>query len=157
MFTSGALVLMPALAESVLGTTVISGWSDFLTMGDESIWTGINSEGEPGIGLLEVIGFAWAANTITHFGLIDMALLRFAKKKEYGLATSSGMLFGHFIAWIAAGIMGAGTAVLLKKSIVDLDPGDVAYYALGLSGFVIVIVAGWTTANANLYLSLIHI
>ena len=151
MFTSGALVLMPALAESVLGTTVISGWSDFLTMGDESIWTGINSEGEPGIGLLEVIGFAWAANTITHFGLIDMALLRFAKKKEYGLATSSGMLFGHFIAWIAAGIMGAGTAVLLKKSIVDLDPGDVAYYALGLSGFVIVIVAGWTTANANLY------
>ena len=151
MFSSGALVLMPALAESVLGTTVISGWQDFLTMGDKSIWTGINSEGEPGIGLLEVIGFAWAANTITHFGLIDMALLRYAKKKEYGLATSSGMLFGHFIAWISAGIMGAGTAVLLKKSIVDLDPGDVAYYALGLSGFVIVIVAGWTTANANLY------
>ncbi|WP_299324149.1 hypothetical protein [uncultured Maribacter sp.] len=151
MFSCGALVLMPALAESVLGTTVISGWQDFLTMGDKSIWTGINSEGEPGIGLLEVIGFAWAANTITHFGLIDMALLRYAKKKEYGLATSSGMLFGHFIAWISAGIMGAGTAVLLKKSIVELDPGDVAYYALGLSGFVIVIVAGWTTANANLY------
>jgi purine-cytosine permease-like protein len=120
-------------------------------MGDQSIWTGINSEGERGIGLLEVIGFAWAANTITHFGLIDMALLRYAKKKSYGLATSSGMLFGHFIAWISAGIMGAGTAVLLKKSIVDLDPGDVAFYALGLSGFVIVIVAGWTTANANLY------
>ncbi len=151
MFTSGALVLMPALSQSVLGTTVLNGWQDFLVIGDTSIWTGVDSNGEPGIGLLEVIGFAWAANTITHFGLIDMALLRYAKKKEYGLATSSGMLFGHFIAWIAAGIMGAGTAVLLKKSIVDLDPGDVAYYALGLSGFVIVIVAGWTTANANLY------
>lgn len=151
MFASGALVLFPALAESVLGRTYLDGWSDFLTIGDQSIWTGQNSDGEPGIGLLEVIGFAWAANTITHFGLIDMALLRYAKKKVYGLTTSSGMLFGHFIAWIAAGIMGAGTAVILKKSIVDLDPGDVAYYALGLSGFMIVIIAGWTTANANLY------
>jgi purine-cytosine permease-like protein len=111
----------------------------------------VNSNGEPGIGLLEVIGFAWAANTITHFGLIDMALLRFAKKKSYGLATSTGMLFGHYIAWIAAGIMGAGAAVILGKTIVELDPGDVAYYALGWSGFVIVIVAGWTTAITNLY------
>ncbi|MGJ8736944.1 purine-cytosine permease family protein [Zobellia laminariae] len=151
MFSSGALVLMPALSEAVLGKTELNGWSDFLLIGDQSIWTGINSAGEPGIGLLEVIGFAWAANTITHFGLIDMALLRYAKKSSYGLATSSGMLFGHFVAWICAGIMGAGTAVLLKKSITELDPGDVAYYALGLSGFVIVIIAGWTTANANLY------
>jgi len=96
---------------------------------------------------LDVLG----VNTITHFGLIDMALLRFAKKKSYGLATSTGMLFGHYIAWIAAGIMGAGTAVILGKSIVQLDPGDVAFYALGWSGFVIVIVAGWTTAITNLY------
>ncbi|MCF3650605.1 purine-cytosine permease family protein [Synoicihabitans lomoniglobus] len=151
MFASGALVLMPALAESVLGRTTLSGWSDFLEIGNQSIWTGLNSKGEPGIGLLEVIGFAWAANTITHVGLIDMALLRYAKKSIYGLCTSSGMLFGHYIAWIAAGIMGAGTAVLLKTSIVSLDPGDVAFHALGLSGFVIVLVAGWTTANANLY------
>ncbi len=151
MFGAGALVMMPALAESVLGTTVLSGFRDFITIGDQSVWTGVNAAGEPGIGLLEVIGFAWAANTITHFGLIDMALLRYAKKPIYGLCTSSGMLFGHFIAWIAAGIMGAGTAVLVKKSIIELDPGDVAYQALGLSGFVIVIIAGWTTANANLY------
>ncbi|TWU32206.1 hypothetical protein [Novipirellula artificiosorum] len=80
-----------------------------------------------------------------------MALLRYAKKTVYGLCTSAGMLFGHDIAWIAAGIMGAGTAVLLKSTIVELDPGDVTYRALGLSGSVIVIVAGWTTANANLY------
>ena len=151
MFASGALVLMPALAESVLGRTFLSGWVDFLAIGNQSIWTGVNSSGEPGIGLLEVAGFAWAANTITHVGLIDMALLRYARKNIYGLCTSSGMLFGHYLAWIAAGIMGAGTAVLLKTSIVDLDPGDVAYHALGFSGFVIVIIAGWTTANANLY------
>ncbi len=151
MFTSGALVLLPALSLDVLGKTLPSDWADFLSIGDQSIWTGVNSSGEPGIGLLEVIGFGWAANSITHFGLIDMALLRFAKKKSYGLATSTGMLFGHYIAWIAAGIMGAGAAVILGKSIAELDPGDVAFYALGWSGFVIVIVAGWTTAITNLY------
>jgi purine-cytosine permease-like protein len=61
------------------------------------------------------------------------------------------MLFGHYVAWISAGIMGAGAAVILKKTIAELDPGDVAFQALGASGYVIVIVAGWTTANANLY------
>ncbi|PWL38402.1 hypothetical protein DKG77_09030 [Flagellimonas aquimarina] len=151
MFTSGAMVLLPALSLDVLDKTSPSGWNDFIILGNQSIWTGIDSNGEPGIGLVEVIGFAWAANTITHFGLIDMALLRFAKKKIYGLATSTGMMFGHYVAWIAAGIMGAGAAVILGKSIVELDPGDVAYYALGWSGFVIVIVAGWTTAITNLY------
>lgn len=151
MFISGALALFPALAYAVLGRTQLTGFADFIAIGDQSIWTGVNSEGKPGIGLLEVIGFAWAANTITHFGLIDMALLRYAKKTIYGLCTSAGMLFGHYIAWIAAGIMGAGTAVLIKTTIVELDPGDVAYRAMGLSGYVIVIIAGWTTANANLY------
>ena len=151
MFTSGAMVLLPALSLDVLEKTLPSGWTDFMTLGDQSIWTGVNSDGEPGIGLVEVIGFGWAANSITHFGLIDMALLRFAKKKNYGFASSTGMMFGHYVAWIAAGIMGAGAAVILGKSIVELDPGDVAYYALGWSGFVIVIVAGWTTAITNLY------
>ena len=151
MFTSGALALFPALANSVIGQTQLTSFSEFIAIGDQSIWTGVDSDGKPGIGLLEVIGFAWAANTITHFGLIDMALLRYARRMVYGLCTSAGMLFGHYIAWIASGIMGAGTAVLLESTIVDLDPGDVAVRALGMSGFVIVIVAGWTTANANLY------
>ena len=151
MFASGALVLLPALSLGVLGTTLPESWAELISIGNQSIWTGVNSNGEPGIGLVEVIGFGWAANTITHFGLIDMALLRYAKKKSYGLATSTGMLFGHYVAWIAAGIMGAGAAVILGKTIVELDPGDVAYYALGWSGFVIVIVAGWTTAITNLY------
>ncbi|QHJ11635.1 hypothetical protein FX988_01870 [Paraglaciecola mesophila] len=151
MFLSGPLILMPALADSVIGQTGLSSWSDFMHIGSVSVWTGLDTNGEPGIGLLEVIGFSWAANTITHFGLIDMAILRYARKRSYGLCTSAGMLFGHYIAWISAGIMGAGTAVIVQKSISELDPGDVAYHALGLSGLVIVIVAGWTTANANLY------
>ncbi|GAF04793.1 purine-cytosine permease family protein [Saccharicrinis fermentans] len=151
LFIAGALALLPALAHSVIGNTSISSWAEFLKIGDLSIWKGVTSDGHEGIGLVEVIGFAWAANTITHFGLIDMAILRYAKKASYGLYTSFGMLFGHYLAWIAAGIMGAGAGILLNKPVVALDPGDVAYYALGASGFVIVIIAGWTTANANLY------
>lgn len=151
LFVAGALVLLPALAHSVIGSTSISSWGEFLAIGDSSIWKGVTDSGESGIGLLEVIGFAWAANTITHVGLIDMAILRYAKKSYYGVYSSFGMLFGHYVAWIAAGIMGAGAAVLINKPVAALDPGDVAYYALGFSGFVIVIIAGWTTANANLY------
>ncbi|MBW8190599.1 hypothetical protein K0504_06075 [Neiella marina] len=151
IFISGSFALFPALSNHVLGTTTIGSWGDFLQIGDTSIWTGTNDQGESGIGLLEVIGFAWAANSITHFGLIDMAILRYAKKKSYGLFSGVGMFFGHYLAWISAGIMGAGAAVLLQTSITQLDPGDVAYHALGFSGFVIIIIAGWTTANANLY------
>lgn len=151
IFIAGSFTLFPALSNHVLGTTTLSGWGDFITIGDHSIWTGFTGSGEKGIGLLEVIGFAWAANSITHFGLIDMAIFRFAKKKSYGLFSGVGMFFGHYIAWISAGFMGAGAAVLLKTTITSLDPGDVAYHALGLTGFVIIIIAGWTTANANLY------
>jgi NCS1 family nucleobase:cation symporter-1 len=151
LFFSGALALLPALSHSVIGSTSISGFWEFIFIGDHSIWTGVTDSGEAGIGLFEVIGFAWAANTITHVGLIDMAILRYAKKATYGLYSGFGMFLGHYLAWIAAGIMGAGAGVLLLKPVVALDPGDVAFYALGASGFIIVLVAGWTTANANLY------
>ncbi len=151
MFVVGAMALLPALTEAVLGKTQLANLEDFIKIADHSIWTGINAQGNKGVGILEVTGFAWAANTLTHVGLIDMAIFRYAKKSSYGLFSAFGMLFGHYIAWIAAGIMGAGTAVILNTTIIQLDPGDVAHYALGASGFVIVIIAGWTTANTNLY------
>ncbi|MBZ0112226.1 MAG: hypothetical protein K8J08_07195 [Thermoanaerobaculia bacterium] len=151
MFTAGGMVLVPQLNESLTGYTTLSSFSDFLGLAGTAVFTGTNAAGEPGIGLWEVIGFAWAANTFAHFGLIDMALLRYAKKSIYGLCTATGMMFGHYVAWISAALMGAATASIMGLSIAVVSPGDVAYYALGASGFVIVIVAGWTTANSNLY------
>ncbi len=68
LFVTGAFALLPLLAYSVLGSTTISSFSEFLYIGDQSIWKGVTDSGESGIGLLEVIGFAWAANTITHVG-----------------------------------------------------------------------------------------
>ncbi len=151
MFTAGGMVLIPSLNETLTGYTTLSSFSDFVSLAGTTVFTGINAQGEPGIGLWEVIGFAWAANTFAHFGLIDMALLRYAKKSIYGLCTATGMMFGHYVAWISAALMGAATASIMKLSIAVVSPGDVAYYALGATGFVIVIIAGWTTANPNLY------
>ena len=56
MFTSGAMVLLPALTLSVVGTTLPESWAEFVQIGNQSVWTGINSDGQPGIGLVEVIG-----------------------------------------------------------------------------------------------------
>jgi len=151
MFTAGGMVLVPSLNETLTGYTTLSSFSDFVNLAGTTVFTGTNATGEPGIGLWEVIGFAWAANTFAHFGLIDMALLRYAKKSIYGLCTATGMMFGHYIAWISAALMGAATASTMQLSIAVVSPGDVAYYALGATGFVIVIIAGWTTANSNLY------
>ena len=151
MFTAGGMVLIPSLNEALTGYTTLASFSDFVSLAGTTVFTGINAEGEPGIGLVEVIGFAWAANTFAHFGLIDMALLRYAKKSVYGLCTATGMMFGHYVAWISAALMGAATASIMKLSIAVVSPGDVAYLALGATGFVIVIIAGWTTANPNLY------
>jgi len=43
-----------------------------------------------------------------------MTILRFARNKSYGWYSSLGMFIGHFAAWIAAGIMGAGAAYIMK-------------------------------------------
>ncbi len=151
MFTAGGMVLIPALNETLTGYTTLSSFSEFVNLAGATVFTGVNANGEPGIGLIEVIGFAWAANTFAHFGLVDMAMLRYARKSIYGLCTATGMMFGHYVAWISAALMGAATASMMKLSIAVVSPGDVAYYALGATGFVIVIIAGWTTANPNLY------
>lgn len=151
MFAVGGMVLLPEVAESVTGFTTIGSWSDFAAIAEATVFTGFTPDGEPGIGMLEVAAFAWAANTFSHFGLIDMALLRYAKKNWHGLMTVTGMMLGHYVAWIAAGFMGAATAAVTLTSITVLEPGEVAWHALGWAGFIVVIIGGWTTANPNLY------
>lgn len=151
MFAVGGMVLLPGVAESVTGFTTINSWQDFASIGQATVFTGFTPDGEPGIGLWEVAAFAWAANTFSHFGLIDMALLRYAKKNWHGLMTVTGMMLGHYVAWISAGFMGAATAAVTLNSITVLEPGEVAWHALSWAGFIVVIVGGWTTANPNLY------
>jgi NCS1 family nucleobase:cation symporter-1 len=147
MFVVGALVMMPTTIAATAGVSSIDNFSDFLTVASESIWK--DTEGE--IGIWHVIAFAWVANLAMHGSLGDMTLLRFAKSPKYGYFSALGMFIGHYMAWICAGIMGAGAAILLKTSITAIDPGSVAFTALGASGILAVIIAGWTTSNPTIY------
>ena len=153
MFAAGGLVLLPAIAQTATGTTVVDGWGGFVDIGGSGIFTGKTPDGAPGITLVGIIGYSWAANSFAHSGLIDMSLLRYAKKSWIGYMSATGMLLGHYMAWVSAGFMGAAAAVIVKTSIEVIEPGTVAFQALGYTGLLVVVVAGWTTANANLYRS----
>ncbi len=150
MFVAGAIVTLPALAKrSDVGQ--ISSFSDFWVLAKSTIWTGTAPPGEPQITFMQVAAFAWICNLAMHGGLSDMALFRYARKAWYGAYSTFGMLLGHYVAWICAGVMGAGAAVVLERSIGQLDAGDVAVQALGFCGAIAVVIAGWTTSNPTLY------
>ena len=150
MFIAGAVAMLPGLAAKVLGHQ-IGSINDFWTLANKSIWTGVAPQGNPQITFWQVAAFAWICNLAMHGGLSDMALLRYARKPSYGLYSAFGMFLGHYLAWICAGIMGATTALILGKAIGELDAGGVASQALGVSGIIAVVIAGWTTSNPTLY------
>lgn len=56
IFIGGSFALFPELSNHVIGSTSLTSFNDFMIIGDSSIWTGTNAEGEKGIGLFEVIG-----------------------------------------------------------------------------------------------------
>jgi NCS1 family nucleobase:cation symporter-1 len=150
MFIAGAIAMLPGLAQKVLGHP-IAGLQDFWVIANKSIWTGVRPDGSKPIGFWHVAAFAWICNLAMHGGLSDMALLRYAKKASYGLYSAFGMYLGHYLAWVCAGIMGAAAAIVVGKSISQMDAGGVAWQALGVSGIIAVILAGWTTSNPTLY------
>jgi len=148
MFAAGALAMWPVLsAEASLSSS--AGWLDDLwTIGDAYIWV---ENPASTMNFWHVAAFAWICNLPMHIGMSDMTLLRFARRWEYGYFSALGMFIGHFGAWICAGVMGAGAALVLKTGIQELDAGAVAYQALGSAGIVAVIIAGWTTSNPTIY------
>jgi cytosine permease len=147
MFIVGALTTYSVLSENVPVTEEQGAWDRFMMIASNYIWRGEDN----GLGALHVAAFAWVANLAMHGGLSDMTLLRFARKSSYGYLSALGMFLGHYMAWICAGIMGAGAAFMLKASIVELDAGAVAFQALGATGIIVVIIAGWTTSNPTIY------
>ena len=150
MFVCGALAVLPALAESA-GSGRITSWSGFLDMTRRAVWLGRTPDGSPPLGFWRLAAFAWICNLAMHGGLSDMALFRYARRASYGLCSAFGMFLGHYVAWIAAGVMGAGAAVLANARLSGLDSGEVAYQALGVAGIIAVVIAGWTTSNPTLY------
>lgn len=147
MFITGAMATLPVLIGATQGVESILSFSDFLIVANEHIWVYRESE----FGFWHVAAFAWICNLSMHGAMGDMTLLRYAWKPSYGYFSAFGMFIGHYIAWICAGIMGAGAAILLGTSITQLDAGGVAFQSLGIAGIIAVVIAGWTTSNPTIY------
>ena len=151
MFIAGAVVMLPVLSNST-GIGPIRSFGQFWQMADKAVWTGKTPDGgAPLMSFWHVAAFAWICNLAMHGGLSDMALFRYAKKASYGFYSAFGMFLGHYLAWICAGVMGAGAALAMHTPLTQLDAGAVAYQALGVAGAIAVVIAGWTTSNPTLY------
>lgn len=136
VFVAAALAVLPQLGCRSI--------SDFWTVAEEKIWTGVPVAGQTRFTFWHVTFFAWFCNMAMHIGMADMSILRYARKWQYGFASAFGMFFGHFVAWIASGI-------LCAAALGSVAPGPIAYLGAGVAGAVCVVVAGWTTANPTLY------
>lgn len=142
VFISAAIAVLPDLG--------INSISEFWTKADHSIWTGNPLTGQSKFNFWHIMFFAWFANMAMHIGMADLSILRYAKKWYYGFNSAAGMFIGHYIAWIASGIL---YALFLKESNFSSEfaPGPIAYRAAGFAGALTVIIAGWTTANPTIY------
>ena len=139
VFVACALTVLPQLGVSSLG--------DLREVAETKIWTGAPMEGRVKFTFWHVTFFAWFANMAMHIGMADMTLLRYARRWQYGFASAFGMYLGHFIAWIASGIL---VALALQEGS-EVAPGPIAYMGAGAAGLLAVVLAGWTTANPTIY------
>lgn len=125
-----------------------------------AVW-GQGSEPLPGqikFSFWHVLFFSWFCNAAMHLGMSDLTVFRYARKNSAGWTTASGMYLGHFIAWIAAGLLYAlylnsaeAKNAMAQGLAPTVSPGPMAYDAIGIAGLVVVIIAGWTTANPTIY------
>jgi cytosine permease len=136
VFVAAAVAVLPRLGVESPG--------DFWRVANERIWTGVPLEGQSKFTFWHVMFFAWFANMAMHIGMADLTILRYARRWEYGFFSVAGMYLGHFVAWIASGI-------LVAAAVDEIAPGPIAYLGAGVTGAVCVIIAGWTTANPTLY------
>ncbi|TRX60025.1 hypothetical protein FNH22_08205 [Fulvivirga sp. M361] len=105
-----------------------------------------------------VVFFAWFCNAAMHIGMADMSVFRYAKNSSAGWTSSAGMYVGHFMAWISAALLYAvylkspeATSLLANGEAPPVSPGPMAYNAVGIAGLIVVVIAGWTTANPTIY------
>jgi NCS1 family nucleobase:cation symporter-1 len=106
-------------------------------------------EGPQQFGFWQIVVFAWLCNGAMHFGMADLSIFRFAKSAASGWAPSIGMFLGHYMAWIAAALLLAAQIKLSQDH--SANPGALANNALGWTGILCVVIAGWTTANPTIY------
>lgn len=138
------VVVFPAAAIAVLPQLGAESVGDIWTVFKERIFTGVPLDGYSKYTFWHVMGFAWLCNATQHIGMSDITIFRYAKRWTSGFASAFGMYLGHFMAWIASGI-------LCAAALGNTTPGEIALLGAGLAGAVCVVIAGWTTANPTLY------
>ena len=146
------VIMFIALGISTLPSLDIHSLGDFYEKAQTVIWNGHNQEGFVKFTLWHVIFFSWFGNLAWHIGMGDLTIFRYAKKASYGFAPISGMFLGHYIAWICAGMLYA-VQILEDPSNTTVSPGHMAMSAMGIAGILLVLIAGWTTANPIIYRS----
>jgi len=142
VFIAAALAVLPRLGVTELGS--------FWSVAESTIWTGTPLDGQSKFGFWHILFFAWFCNMAMHIGMADLSLLRYAKKWQYGFSSATGVFLGHFIAWIASGIL-YSLFLIESEGSLTFAPGPIAYSAVGVAGAICVVIAGWTTANPTLY------
>ena len=129
----------------------VASVGEFWTVAKERIWVGGDPlPGQTKFTFWHVLFFAWFCNMAMHIGMSDLSVFRFARKSWYGIASGAGMYVGHFMAWISAALL-YSLQLQRDPSNTDVLPGPMAGSALGLTGLLCVIIAGWTTANPTIY------
>ncbi len=144
------IMIFVAAAVGVLPQLGVTSMSDFWQVAQSTIWTGVPLEGQSKFTFWHIMFFAWFCNMAMHIGMADLSLLRYAKKWQYGFSSISGVFLGHYIAWIASGILYSLFLMNVSNS-GSFSPGPIAYGAAGIAGAVCVFIAGLTTANPTLY------
>ncbi|AWV99800.1 purine-cytosine permease family protein [Arcticibacterium luteifluviistationis] len=144
-----------AAAIVAMGQLEIHSFSDFW-----NIW-GEGKEPFPGqikYTFWHVAIWSWFANAAMHVGMSDLSVFRYAKSAKSGWTTAAGMYVGHYIAWIAAALLYAvylktpeAINFLANGEAPSVAPGPLAYNAIGAFGVLVVLLAGWTTANPTIY------
>lgn len=144
------IMVFIAAAVGVLPQLGVHSFGEFWNVAQNSIWTGVPLEGQSKFTFWHILFFAWFCNMAMHIGMADLSLLRYAKKWEYGFSSIAGVFLGHYIAWIASGIL-YSLFLMNATDTSSFSPGPIAYNAAGIAGAACVLIAGWTTANPTLY------
>ena len=146
----GIVSLAQMEATSVSAITGGEFWTDAIAFVQEK-------NGPQQFSFWQIVVFAWLCNGAMHFGMADLSIFRFARSKSSGWAPAIGMFLGHYMAWISAALLMAAlikiqpAMALGEDGKVAANPGLLAFQALGWTGIICVVIAGWTTANPTIY------
>lgn len=143
------IIVFAACGVSALSQMEVSSWNSLLEEWDQGISVVQSVNGKVDFGFWKIVIFSWLCNAAMHFGMADLSIMRFAKDNKAGWGPSIGMFLGHYMAWICASFMLAAQIKLTGD--ISANPGALAWSAIGWTGIICVIIAGWTTANPTIY------